>query len=227
MEHVTISSGGLNRERRARRLPRSLHPHDQAWGSHRGNHLCLSPVHGDLACPWQSGESGMTHEEDRLVLRHSGSSNGRKGQSGHKGTLVEQEERLLGLFTCSSRAKSRENAVFQGFCHHQRGRGIRPLTCCFLTPSAPAPAEGGTSPRVLNGKCCQLNPNAVSRAFIKMTYQVRTKPTRILLSNAVSPPIAPKSLLTPLCPALVLHVLITSILLMAWHHCCMLLSSGH
>lgn len=167
----------------------------------------------------------MTHEEDRLVLRHSGSSNRGRGQPELEGILVVQDERLLGLFTSTSRAKSRGNAVFQGFAIISGDRGIQPLTCCFLTPSAPAAC--GTSLHVLNGKCCQLNPNAVSRAFIKPTYQVGIKTTCILWSNAVSPPIAPKSLLVSSCPALVLDMLITSVLLMPWCHCRILLSSEH
>lgn len=86
-------------------------------------------------------------------------------------------------------------------------------------------SECGTSPRVLNGKCCQLNPDAVSRAFIKLMYQEGYKQTRVLHGRGVSPPITPKSLLVSLCPALVLDMLIASILLMPWHPFVLLLYS--
>lgn len=171
----------------------------KSGGHTKATAFACPQVRGELACSQHSSESGRTHKEDRLVLRHSGSSNRERGQPGHEGTSVLQEERLLGLFTSTSRAKSRGNAVFQGCAIISRDRGIQPLTCCFLTSSAPA--ECGTSPRVLNGKCCQLNPDAVSRAFIKPMYQVRIKTTCVLWSNAVSPPITPKSLLMSLCPA--------------------------
>lgn len=101
--------------------------------------------------------------------------------------------------------KKQGNALFhQGFAITNGDRRIWPLSCCFLTPSAPAAADRGTSWLGLNGKCCQLNPDAVSRAFIKPTYQAGIKPTRVLQSNAGSPPIALKALLIPLCPALLL-----------------------
>lgn len=99
-------------------------------------------VSGDLACLRRGSESGMTHEEDRLVLRHSGSSNGGRGQPGHEGILVVQEQKLLCTFASTSRTKSRGNAVFQGFAII-----IWPLMCCFLTPGDPAPVEHGL-PRV-------------------------------------------------------------------------------
>lgn len=94
-------------------------------------------VCGDLACPWHGSESGMTHEEDRLVLRHSGSLNRERGQPGHEGILVVQEERLLGLFSSTSRAKNRGNTVFQGFAIINGDRGIWPPTCCFLNVGPP------------------------------------------------------------------------------------------
>lgn len=62
----------------------------------------------------------------------------------------------------------------------------------------------------MNGKCCQLNPDAVSRAFIKPAYQVGIKPTCARRSNAVCPPIAPKAPLIPLCPALLLGMPVAS-----------------
>lgn len=137
-------------------------------------------VHGDLVCPQHSSESGMTQEENRLVLRHSGSSSRGRGQSGHEGVLVVQEQRLLGLFTSTIRAKSRGNAVFLGFATINGDTA----TGLLSDPSAPAPSEHGTSPCGLNGKCCQLNPNAVSRALIKPMYQVWIKPTHIHTSFA-------------------------------------------
>lgn len=86
--------------------------------------FACSWVCGDLACPQYGSESRMTHEEDRLVLRHSGSSNRGRGQPELEGILVVQDERLLGLFTSTSRAKSRGNAVFQGFAIISGDRGI-------------------------------------------------------------------------------------------------------
>ena len=158
-------------------------------------------VCGDLACPRLGSESQRTHEEDKLVLRHSGSSNRGRGRPGHKGISVVQEEGLLGLFTKYQQSKKQgQYSIFQGFAIINGDRGIWPLTCCFLTPSASAAAERGTSPCVLNGKCCQLNPDAVSRAFIKPMYQVGIKTTCVLWSNEVRPPITPKSLLVSLCP---------------------------
>lgn len=174
-----------------------------------------------------SSESGVTHKDDRLVLRHPGSSN--TGAPEQEGIFVVQEV-VLGLFMRTSRKKDEGNLVFhQSFDITSGDRRIWP-PCCFLTPSAPAPAEPGNSPHGLNGKCCQVNPDAVSRAFIKPTYQVGIKTTRVLQSNVVSAPIAPKSLFTPLCPALGLGMLITSTLLLLWHllaDCCSLLLSGH
>lgn len=174
-----------------------------------------------------SSESGVTHEDERLVLRHPRSSN--TGASEHEVIFVVQEL-VLDLFMRTSRTKYKGNSAFhQCFDITSSDRRIRP-PCCFLTPSAPALAEPGNSPRGLNGKCCQLNPDAVSRAFIKPKYQVGIKTTRVLQSNAVSAPIAPKSLFTPLCPALGLGTLITSTLLIPCHllaDCCSLPLLGH
>lgn len=89
---------------------------------------------------------------------------------------------LPGVFPSTSRAKSRSSALFQGFAI-TRDRGKWPLTCSFLTPSAPA--ECGTAPCVLTGKCCHLNPNAVSRALTKLMDQAGIKTVPVLWSTAV------------------------------------------
>lgn len=189
--------------------------------------LLVPQVCRTLVCPRHSSESGVTHKDNRLVLRHPENSN--TGAPEHEGIFVLQEV-VLGLFMRTSGTKHEGNSVFhQCFDITSSDRRIQP-PCCFLTTSAPAPVEPGSSPRGLNGKCCQLNPDAVSRAFIKPTYQVGIKTTCVLQSNAVSAPVAPKSLFTPLCQALGLGMLITSTLLIPWHllaDCCSLLLLGH
>lgn len=176
--------------------------------------LLVPQVCRTLVCPRHSSESGVTHKDNRLVLRHPENSN--TGAPEHEGIFVLQEV-VLGLFMRTSGTKHEGNSVFhQCFDITSGDRRIRP-PCCFLTTSAPAPVEPGSSPRGLNGKCCQLNPDAVSRAFIKPTHQVGIKTTCVLQSNAVSAPVAPKSLFTPLCQALGLGMLITSTLLIPWH----------
>lgn len=130
---------------------------------------------------------------------------------------------LLDVSTSTSRAKSRGSALFQGFAI-TRDRGKWPLTCSFLTPSAPA--ECGTSPCVLTAKCCHLNPNAVSRVLIKLMDQVGIK--QCLCSGALqlSPPMAPNSLPVSLCPALLPDTLIVFCWCpsICWAHCCSILS---
>lgn len=104
-----------------------------------------------------------------------------RGQAGHNGILAVQEKMLLDISISTSRTKSRGSALFQGFAI-TRDRGKWPLTCSFLTPSAPA--ECGTSPCVLTAKCCHLNPNAVSRVLIKLMDQVGIKTVPVLWSTA-------------------------------------------
>lgn len=179
LEHITNSSGGCSRKQRVRWFPKGLHPCDQGWGSHTETNA-ESPVFV-FTCVGTWCALDVTVSQEWLTKRtDSGKLKERKRTTRTWWHLAVQEEVLLGVFT--SRAKNRGSVLFQGFAI-TRARGKWPLTCSFLTPSTPA--ECGTSPCVLTGKCCHLNLNAVSRALIKLMDQVGIETVPVLWSTAV------------------------------------------